>query len=162
MESWRIFGNFNHLNCLCKFISRGCCSSRCVLVVFSVVCYLCVSVVMCQALFPRVLHSFNVRIGEFKCYSIIFVHRNDGKQCFVRTWDENILLEICLDVRSSGQSVPLPGLNSLSCILGSVPGGRLLLSVEEVSPSLLRVLSDAGEDGHQFVLLPVIARPIRS
>ena len=129
--------------------------------VFSVVRYLCVSVAVCQAMFLRILHSFVARIGEFKCYSIIFVDRNDAKQCLVRTWDKKILLEVCLDVRSSGQRVPLAELNSLSCILGSVLGGRLPLSVEEVSPSLLRVLSDAGEDCHQFVLLQVTARPIR-
>ena len=62
------------------------------------------------------------------------------------------MLEVCIDVQSAGQRVPLAELNSLSCILGSVPGGQLPISVEGVSPSLLRVLSDVREDGCQFIL----------
>ena len=75
-----------------------------------------------------------------------------GKQCLVRTWEQHVLLEVCVDVQSAGQRVPLADLNSLACVLGSVPGGQLPLSVEGASPSLLRVLSDAPKDGHQFVL----------
>ena len=82
----------------------------------------------------------------------MFIDRGGGKQCLVRTWDKHVLLEVCVDVQTAGQRVPLAELSSLSCILGSVPGGQLPLSVEGASPSLLRVLSDAREDGHQFVL----------
>ena len=62
------------------------------------------------------------------------------------------MLEVCVDVQTAGQRIPLAELNSLSCILGSVPGGQLPLSVEGASPSLLRVLSDARKDDHQFIL----------
>ena len=92
------------------------------------------------------------RIGDFKSYSDVFVERSGGKQCLVRTWEKHVLLEVCVDVQSPGQRVPLAELNSLSCILGSVPGNQLPLSIEGASPSLLRVLSDAREDGHQFIL----------
>ena len=92
------------------------------------------------------------RISDFKSYSIVFIDRGGGKQCLVRTWDKHVLLEVCVDVQTAGQRVPLAELSSLSCILGSVPGGQLPLSIEGASPSLLRVLSDAREDGHHFVL----------
>ena len=36
--------------------------------------------------------------------------------------------------------------------MGSVPGNQLPLSIEDASPSVLRVLSDAREDGQQFIL----------
>ena len=70
----------------------------------------------------------------------------------MRTWEKHVLLEVCVDVQTAGQRVPLAELSSLACILGSVPGGQLPLSSEGASPSLLRVLSDAREDGRQFVL----------
>ena len=70
----------------------------------------------------------------------------------MRTWEKHVLLEVCVDVQTAGQRVPLAELISLACILGSVPSGQLLLSIEGASPSLLRVLSDAREDGRQFVL----------
>ena len=92
------------------------------------------------------------RISDFKSYSIVFIDRGGGKQCLVRTWDKHVLLEVCVDVQTAGQRVPLAELSSLSCILGSVPGGQLPLFVEGASPSLLRVLIHAREDGHQFVL----------
>ena len=92
------------------------------------------------------------RIGEFKSYSVVFVDLNGGKQCLVRTWEKHVMLEVCVDVQTAGQRIPLAELNSLSCILGSVPGGQLPLSVEGASPSLLRVLSDSRKDGHQFIL----------
>ena len=50
------------------------------------------------------------------------------------------------------QRVPLAELNSLSCILGSVPSGQLQLSTKGASPSLLRVLPDNRDDGWQFIL----------
>ena len=82
----------------------------------------------------------------------MFIDRGGGKQGLVRTWEKHVLLEVCVDVQTAGQRVPLAELSSLSCILGSVPGGQLPLSIEGASPSLLRVLSDAREDGRQFVL----------
>ena len=92
------------------------------------------------------------RISDFKSYSIVFVDRGGGKQCLVRTWEKHVLLEVCVDVQTAGQRVPLAELSSMSCILGSLPGGQLPLSIEGASPSLLRVLSDAREDGRQFNL----------
>ena len=105
-----------------------------------------------QGLFPRILRTVIARIGDFRSYSIVFVDRSGGKQCLVPTWEKHVLLEVCVDVQLAGQRVPLAELNSLACVLGSVPGGQLPLSVAGASPSLLRVLSDARKDGHQFVL----------
>ena len=107
---------------------------------------------VCQGLFPRVLRSLVARIGEFKCYSVVFVDRDDGKHCLVRIWEEHSLLEVCVDDQPLGHRVPQAELNSLACVLCSVPGGQLPLSVEGASPSLLRVLDDNRDDGCQFVL----------
>ena len=107
---------------------------------------------LCQGIFPRVLHLLVARIADFKSYSVSFVDRVDGKQCLVRTWAEDSCLEVCVDVQPLGQSVPQAELGSLSRVLGSIPGGQLPLSIEGASPSLLRVLSDNRDDGHQFIL----------
>ena len=107
---------------------------------------------LCQGLFPRVLRLLVARIGEFRSYSICFMDRVDGKHCLVRTWEGNSSLEVCVDVQPLGQNVPQAELRSLACVLGSVPGGRLPLSIEGTSPSLLRVISDNRDDGHQFIL----------
>ena len=107
---------------------------------------------LCQCLFPRVLRLLVARIGEFRSYSICFMDRVDGKHCLVRTWEGNSSLEVCVDVQPLGQNVPQAELRSLACVLGSVPGGRLPLSIEGTSPSLLRVISDNRDDGHQFIL----------
>ena len=107
---------------------------------------------LCQGLFPRVLRVLIARIGEFKCYSIVFVDRPDGKHCLVRTWESNNFLEVCVDVQPLGQSVPQAELASLSCVLGSIPSGQLPVTIEGSSPSLLRVISDNRDDGHQFIL----------
>ena len=107
---------------------------------------------LCQRLFPRVLRVLVARIGEFKCYSIVFVDRPDGKHCLVRAWESHNFLEVCVDVQPLGQSVPQAELASLSCVLGSIPSGQLPVSIEGSSPSLLRVISDNRDDGHQFIL----------
>ena len=107
---------------------------------------------LCQGLFPRVLRSLVARVGEFKCYSVVFVERDDGKHCLVQTWEKDSLLEVCVDVQPLGQRVPQAELKSLACVLGSIPSGQLPLSVEGASPSLLRVLSDNRDDGCQFIL----------
>ena len=102
---------------------------------------------LCQGLLPRVLRVLVARIGEFKCYSIVFVDRPDGKHCLVRTWESNNFLEICVDVQPLGQSVPQAELSSLSCVLGSIPSGQLPVSIEGSSPSLLRVIRTIGMTG---------------
>ena len=108
---------------------------------------------LCQGLFPRVLRVLVARIGEFKCYNIVFVDRPDGKHCLVRTWESNNFLEVCVDVQPLGQSVPQAEPQaSLSFVLGSIPSGQLPVSIEGSSPSLLRVISDNRDDGHQFIL----------
>ena len=57
---------------------------------------------VCQGLFPRVLRFLVSRIGEFRCYSVSFVDRVDGKQCLVRTWEADSFLEVCADVQPLG------------------------------------------------------------
>ena len=114
---------------------------------------------------PGVLRVLIARIGEFKCYSIVFVDWPDGKHCLVRTWESNSFLEVCVDVQPLGQSVPQADLASLSCVLGSIPSGQLPVSIEGSSPSLLRVISDISSSS--VVTSPrryssaVIARPTR-
>ena len=141
------FGSF-----VCLFLFASSQSRGSFLMTFVVKSFVMFQSLVCQGLFPRVLRTVIARIGDFRSYSIVFVDRSGGKQCLVRTWEKHVLLEECVDVQSAGQRVPLAELISLACVLGSVRGGQLPWSVEGASPSLLQVLSDAREDGHQFVL----------
>ena len=70
----------------------------------------------------------------------------------MRTWEADSFLEVWLDVQPLGQNVPQAELISLACVLGSIPSSQLPLSIEGASPSLLRVISDNRDDGHQFML----------
>ena len=60
--------------------------------------------------------------------------------------------EIRVRVETSCQRVPPAGLSSLARGVGSVQSGKLLLTTQGCSASLLRVLRDNRIDGHVFVV----------
>ena len=62
---------------------------------------------------------------------------------FVRTWDTNVLLDVCISGISAGS---IAELTSLSRIVHSVIDVQMTVSGRGVSPSLLRVLSDDCTD----------------
>ena len=75
----------------------------------------------------------------------------EGQNCFVRTWNGNDLLEICVNVEPLGQRIPEPELSSLSRVVTSLPSSLLPVSIRGISQSVQPVLSDERSDGYCFV-----------
>ena len=102
-------------------------------------------------MYPRVLRSVVSRVTAFNCYCVSFEDRDDGQYCFVRTWEGNSLLEICVNVEPLGQRIPQSELSSLSRVVTSLPSGLMPVSIRGVSQPVLRVLSEERSDGCRFV-----------
>ena len=80
-----------------------------------------------------------------------FEERSDGQYCFVLTWENENLLDICINVEPLGQRVPLSELSSLSRVVTSLPSAPFPISIRGTGPSVLRVLSEERSDGQRFV-----------
>ena len=106
---------------------------------------------VCRALFPRVLRTLLSRVAIFKEYSVSFEEFSGEQLCIVRTWEENSLLDVCINVGDVGQRVPDAELSSLSRIVRSCGGELMPLSTRGGPQSFLRVLSDNRTDGRSFV-----------
>ena len=106
---------------------------------------------MCRALFPRVLRTLLSRVAIFKEYSVSFEEFGGEQLCIVRTWEEDALLEVCINVEDVGQRVPDAELSSLSRIVCSCGGELMPLSIRGGPQSFLRMLSDNRTDGRLFV-----------
>ena len=81
-----------------------------------------------------------------------FEERGGKQLCFVSTWEDNSLLDICVNVEELGQRVPVPELSSLYRVMCSVESDHMPLSIRGGPQSFLRVLSDARTDGRLFIL----------
>ena len=62
----------------------------------------------------------------FKEYSVIFEESGEKQSCFVRTWEDNSLLDICANVEVLGQRVPASESSRAVC---SVESSRMSLSI---------------------------------
>ena len=75
---------------------------------------------LCRAIFPRLLRSLFARVAAFKDYSLEYEERSDGLYCFVRTWDDANLQDVCVRVESLGQQVPNAELSCMSRAVDSL------------------------------------------
>ena len=107
---------------------------------------------VCGAVFPRVLRSLFARVAASKEYSIFYVQRDDSLYCFVRTWDDVCLQDVCVRVEAIGQQVPYAELSCMSRIVDSLASCQWPLAIKSGSPSLQRVLNDNRVDGRRFIV----------
>ena len=97
------------------------------------------------------LRSLFARVAAFKDYSLVYEERSDGLYCFVRTWDDANLQDVCVRVESLGQQVPNAELSCLSRVVDSLSSCQWQLAIQGGSPTLHRVLSDNRVDGRRFI-----------
>ena len=107
---------------------------------------------ICRALFPRALRLLISRISAFREYSIFFVEDDESHRCFVQTWNDHILMSVCVWVEPVGQIVPKAELSGLSRIIDSTTSCQLPLSCHGGSLTLMRVLSENRIDNRSFIV----------
>ena len=86
----------------------------------------CLQALVCRALCLRVLRMLLSRVSSFKEYSVIIEESGEKQSCFVRTWEDNSLLDICANVEVLGQRVPASESSRAVC---SVESSRMSLSI---------------------------------
>ena len=106
---------------------------------------------ICRALYQRVLRALFARVDTFGQYSVCFEDNEDDQQCTVRTWEKNVLLEVCVSVEPLGQIIPAAEFAAFSRVVSCLPSSQMPVAILGVSQSILRVLSDNREDGQRFV-----------
>ena len=106
---------------------------------------------VCRAVFPRVLRTLLSRMSAFKEYSVRFEEFGGEQLCIVRTWEENSMLDVCINVEGSGKRAPNAELSSLSRIVCSCEGVQMPLRICGGPQSFLRVLSDNRTNRPLFV-----------
>ena len=82
----------------------------------------------------------------------MYEERVDGLYCFVRTWDDTNLQEVCVRVEPLGQRVPNAELSCMSRVVDSLVSCRWPVAIQGGSPTLHRVLSDNRVDGRRFIV----------
>ena len=98
------------------------------------------------------LRSLFARVTAFKDYSLVYEERVDGLYCFVRTWDDTNLQEVCVRVEPLGQRVPIAELSCMSRVVDSLVSCRWPVAIQGGSPTLHRVLNDNRVDGRRFIV----------
>ena len=111
----------------------------------------CLQALICRALFPRVLRLLLSRLVAFGEYSVTFEEVNGRQLCFVSTWEDNSLLDICVGVEVLQQRVAASELASLSRVVCALESGQMPLSIRGGPQSFLSVLSDSRTDGRLFI-----------
>ena len=106
---------------------------------------------ICRALYPRVLRALFARVDTFGQYSVCFEDHADCQHCIVRTWEKNVLLELCVSVEPLGQIIPAAEFAALSRVVSCWPSSQMPVAILGVSQAILRVLGDNREDGQRFV-----------
>ena len=97
------------------------------------------------------LRALFARVDTFGQYSVCFEDHDDGQYCIVRTWEKNVLLEVCASVEPLGQVIPAAEFAALSRVVSCLPPSQMPVAILGVSQSITRVLSDNREDGQRFV-----------
>ena len=106
---------------------------------------------ICRALYPRVLRALFARVDTFGHYSVCFEDHEDGQHCIGRTWEKNVLLEVCVSVEPLVQVIPAAEFAAISRVVSCLPSSQMLVAILPISQSIRRVMSDNREDGRRFV-----------